>query len=136
MAVDEIAPDLRRFLRESVHSYEHLELLLFGREGRRLTVDLVAAKLKISISAAVEALEHLCDRGLLSREPASDTTYRFRPATPELAKLVDDMAVAYDDQRLALVKLMNEHAVERVRTAAMRIFADSFVLGKKRGRDG
>jgi DNA-binding MarR family transcriptional regulator len=131
--------ELKNFLRERVHSYEELEILLFCRQSQpgTVTAQATAERLKMPRDVALEALEHLREMDLL--EPRTDEqgrSYRYCPLTPELGRLVDALTFAFEDERLPLVRLMNENAVERVRTAAMRLFADSFVVSKKRGRDG
>jgi hypothetical protein len=130
---------LKTFLRERIQSYDQLEVLLFCRQSQpgAVTAQATAERLKMSRDVVLEALEHLRQVALLERgTDERPPSYRYRPVTPELGRLVDALTFAFEDERLALVRLMNENAVERVRTAAMRLFADSFVLGKKRGRDG
>jgi hypothetical protein len=139
MAGSGISLELRSFLRERIHSYELLELLLLVRQTptQAWSLELIAKRLSMSESAALEVVDDLRQGALL--EVVFDDrnrVYRYKPETPELAQLSDELARAFEDERLALVRLMNENAVERVRTAAMRMFADSFVVAKKRGKDG
>jgi hypothetical protein len=103
-----------------------------------VTAQAAADRLKLPRDVVLEVLEHLCRADLLERraDEQGRSMYGYRPSTAELTRLVDALTFAFEDERLALVRLMNENAVERVRTAAMRLFADSFVLGKRRGRDG
>ena len=139
MAGSGISPALRSFLRERIHSYEQLELLLLVRQmpTQAWSLELIGKRLKVPESVALEAASNLHDSGLLEMVfDDRNRVYRYKPATPELARLAEELAQAFEEERLAVVRLMNENAVERVRTAAMRMFADSFVLGKKRGDDG
>jgi hypothetical protein len=134
-----ISSELKALLRERIHSYEQLELVLLVRQSpsQAWSLEPIAKRLKMPEAAALEAVDDLRNGGLL--EIVLDghrRAYRYRPATPELARLIDELAHAFEEERLALVRLMNQYAVERVRTAAMRMFADSFILGKKRGEDG
>jgi hypothetical protein len=134
-----ITPELKAFLRERIHSYELLELLLLVRQSpsQAWSAELFAKRLKIPEAVALECASELHTGDLLEMVlDGRNWVYRYKPATPELARLADELAHAFEEERLALVRLMNENAVDRVRSAAMRMFADSFVLGKKRGGDG
>ena len=51
------------------------------------------------------------------------------PRGETLARLVE----VYEEQPIEIIKLMSANAIERVRTAALRAFADAFVLHK--GKD-
>jgi len=51
------------------------------------------------------------------------------PRGETLARLVE----VYEEQPIEIIKLMSTNAIERVRTAALRAFADAFVLHK--GKD-
>lgn len=139
MADSPISQELRSFLRERIHSYEQLELLLLARQmpTQAWSLESAAQRLKVPDPVTLEAINELHAGGLLELVLTGEKrVYRYKPATPELARLADELAHAFAEERLALVRLMNENAVERVRTAAMRMFADSFVLGRKRGEDG
>jgi hypothetical protein len=65
---DETIPDdVRQFLREYIHSYEHLEVLvrLAGAPGEPWSAERVAADVPTSVQTADEALRHLAGRGVL-----------------------------------------------------------------------
>jgi hypothetical protein len=38
----------------------------------------------------------------------------------------------YAEQRLAVIKLMSDNAIERLRTGAARAFVDAFLIGRKK----
>jgi hypothetical protein len=139
MSASGISPALRSFLRERIHSYEQLELLLLVRQTptQAWSLELIAKRLKVPEQVALEAANDLSNSSLLEVVfDGRNRVYRYKPAAVELASLCDELAHAFEEERLALVRLMNQNAVERVRTAAMWMFADAFVLGKKRGKDG
>ena len=46
-----------------------------------------------------------------------------------LDEAIGNLAESYDENRLEVINLMNTNAIERVRTSAMRAFANSFLLG-------
>ena len=138
MVSSAITPELVGFLRDRIHSYEELEVLLLVRQTptQAWRTELAAARLKFPEATVIDAAEQLLESGLLGAEgTGQDRTYRYKPESPELATLADQLAHAFEHEPVALVRLMNDNAVERVR-AAMRMFADAFILRKKRGQDG
>jgi hypothetical protein len=48
---------------------------------------------------------------------------------------VKDLAEAYGARRLEVMRALSKNAVERVRTSAIRMFADAFLIGRKK-KDG
>ena len=129
-----IAAEVRTLVAERLHGYEQLEALLFlhARPGEECPAEAVAAALRIPVEAAAGALEDLVAHGLAGAREASRPVYRFAPSTPELRAAVASLARAYADQRLAVIKLMSENAIERLRTEATRAFADSFLIGRRK----
>jgi hypothetical protein len=43
------------------------------------------------------------------------------------------LAAAYERAPIEVMKVMSAHAIDRVRSSAMRAFSEAFVLRKKRG---
>jgi hypothetical protein len=134
MTGPEVAPAVRALIAERVHGFEQLEALLFlhARPNEECSAEAVAAALRIPDSASVDALEDLVARGLAGARPGPPRTYRFDPHTPELRAAVSGLERAYADQRLAVMKLMSEDAIVRLRSGATRAFADSFLIGRKK----
>ncbi|HUM13116.1 MAG TPA: hypothetical protein VLT82_19370 [Myxococcaceae bacterium] len=135
----ELTSELHRFLYESIESYEELEILLLLRAEweRPWTATDLASTLKLSRQIVDGVLGGLERRGLL--EIGADherISLKTPPGEPATAALLDELAHAYDSDRLAVMRLMNANAVERVRTKAMHLFADAFVLGRKKNKDG
>jgi hypothetical protein len=120
---------LRQFLFERVPTYEELEilLLLLRKEGQALSVAGVAKELGASGEDCQAALQNLERQGLLAR--AEDPPrFRYAPSDPVLAQRVEELAAVYRDQRILVIQMMSGNAVARVRTAAIRTFADAFQL--------
>jgi predicted ArsR family transcriptional regulator len=117
-----LTQSVRWLLSEHIFSYEQLEvLLLVHRERRSWRPEDLARALQLSVEAAGAALEHLEQRGLVEAQ------------TEDLKVAVEELSKTYTDNRLEVMVAMNENAMKRVRTAAMRTFADSFVWKKKDG---
>jgi DNA-binding MarR family transcriptional regulator len=133
MGSGQIEDDVRRLLREHVENYEQLDALLLLRNhpDGSWTAGAVAERLKIPPSSASKALEDLRRNGLVDiGGERGDPVARFAPVTSSLARAVEQLSVAYEDHRLEVMNLMNENAIERVRFAAIRTFAEAFVVRK------
>src|SRR5688572_11636355 len=125
---------VRNFLSEHVESYEQLELLLLMRSPphkdwsfRELT-----ARTQLPPDAVDEALAGLARAGCITRGRSSEGSARYAPRDGVQAAVIEDLAQQYQDNRLAIIKLMSANAIERVRTAAIHTFADAFVIGRKK----
>lgn len=118
--------------RERVHSIEQLEILLVLHEGsgRDWTAAEIAEMLNMSEKLAESALAHLEAQALVSRLPAS--SWRFSPASPQLAGDVDAVAATYREARVACLVLLSKLAMERVRNASLHVFASAFLLKNDR----
>lgn len=128
MTTSDIPVELKTFLRERIRSYEDLELLaLFHKSAPRAwRADAVARQLNVAKSVASEAIEHLRGGALLELvTDGEETAFRFSPSTPELARLAGQLIDLFDNERLALVKSMNENAVGRMRSGVRRLLLES-----------
>ena len=133
MSADEIPESVQRFLFEHIHSFEELEIvvLLNGDGSQRSTDKSIAEQLKIAVNLVADALKALRNRGIVETLTESGTVFNVISANYK-AELSEMMAV-YERHRLEIVMLMSRNAIERVRTGAMRAFADCFFVGKRRG---
>lgn len=114
-----------QFVRSTVRSVWALELLLFMR--RRATawsVDDLARELRSNRTIVVEALADFDRAGLVREEGAG--AYRYAPATPELANLVQDLERVYAERPIALVK-----EIVSAPNSKIQSFADAFRLKKE-----
>lgn len=127
-----ISDDVKNLLRDFIESFEQLEivLLLQRKRGQNVTPDEVANELNLSPDTADAALEELCRVGLAELLiEGGARRYRCRQGAANLDAILHALAEAYEEQRLDVIKLMNKNAIERVRTSAMRAFADAFFVG-------
>jgi hypothetical protein len=129
-----LSVEIGQFLREFIHSYEQLEILLrlASSSERSATAEGMAASMPIDPVVAADALETLArDKRLIVRcettagEPAH---YKYQPASPELSAIVAKVDEAYRTRRLEVMNLMSANALERVRNAAVQAFARAFLL--------
>jgi hypothetical protein len=128
MTSDEIPVELKTFLRERIRSYDDLELLTLCHRTAPKTWSAAAAakQLNFTRSLVAEALEHLQKNALFELVTDGEgPAYRYSPATPALARLTGELIDLFENDRLALVKSMNENAVARVRSGVRRMMLES-----------
>lgn len=128
-----VPADVVDLLRTSVTSYEGLEaLLLVRRAGGTVSADDAAGALGLRRDIVASALHGLAEAGLVEEASVAGET-RWGNVPEALHGVVDRLAVAYRDHRLEMVVIMNHHAVERLRSGALRAFADAFLIRRKDG---
>lgn len=127
-----IADNVRALLYDCIESFEQLGILLLlqRRRGDEWAPASVAGELNLDSDVAKKALEHLCRRNLVAaRVEGKAAFFRYGPGNPALESAVSGLAEAYQESLLEVMQLMNKNAIERVRTSALRTFADAFLIG-------
>ena len=94
----------------------------------------LAAEIGVREDIAREALEGLVRAGVLNKHESGWSLHRRGRWSEQLVELV---RIAESD-RMLLLKFLTARAMDRVRTEAVRVFADAFILNpkKKGGTDG
>ncbi|HYP89930.1 MAG TPA: hypothetical protein VEQ59_17295 [Polyangiaceae bacterium] len=127
--------NLRLFLQMFVSSYEELEVLLFFARGVRQswTANELAAALRKPAEPVATALSQLAARGLLESEARTELAYRYAVTNDELRLRIAELDRAYEHERLSVVQMMSDNALERIRRSAIRGMSDAFgpIYGKK-----
>jgi hypothetical protein len=133
MSQADLSRELRNLLLEQIHSYEQLDaaVFLFRLPDRRATTDQLSTELKLSREAARDALDHLAGCGMLGVSSVESPTHHYE-LQPQFEPLIEELERFYEENRLELMSIMTANAIERMRTGALRAFANAFVLGKKR----
>ena len=93
-----IPEDVRRFVLTGIPSVPFLEalLLLRAEAGRAWPSEDVARRLYVRQRDAAELLEQLCQAGMAERSGlGAAPAWRYRPATPAMAALIDRLAELY-----------------------------------------
>jgi hypothetical protein len=133
---DRLPEPLRVFSRDHVSSFEQLRALLcLARgEGRAWSPKDAALATGLPVELVKGALEELAQAGpLVVASPGSDgTTYAFAPGSATARALVAELARVYDEEPLALIRMMNDNALERVRSTAARRLAEAFRLDREK----
>lgn len=129
--------ELRQFLMVHVHSFEDLEVLLLARrrKGQKFDADDAARTLKVDPELTAASLAKLVGAELLTERSGRPTVYEYS-AEGVLADRVEELAKAYDEQRLAVITTIGSNAIVRVKSSAIKTFAEAFLLRKDRKKDG
>jgi hypothetical protein len=123
---DPVSSALRAFLLENIDSVAQLEaLLLLRREARPLPVAAIARLLYVSEAVAAEELSTLAARGLLA---LGEGAWRYAPADPGAAALVDELAATYARALIPVTNIVHGNQLR------LRRFADAFRFRKDRDR--
>jgi hypothetical protein len=118
-----VSPPLRAFLLDHIDSVAQLEaLLLLRREGKPLPVAQVARALYVPEANAADELTTLGARGLLAAE--EEGVWRYAPATPETAALVEELATTYARALIPVTNIVHGNPLR------LRRFADAFRFRK------
>lgn len=130
---EQIPPEVQELLRDCVPSFEALEVLLRLRaEGGPTATESIHKRLKLPESVIDEALEMLCQRGLVaSREHEGTVLYAYDPRPSDREKSVEWLARAWSEGGVMIAKALTANAIDRVRNSASRTFSDAFLLWRK-----
>lgn len=126
MPVEPIPEELRRFILTSVPSVPFVEALLVyrGAGGTPVALETVASRLYIGEKAAAEIVEQLAAARVVARA-ADEPGYRFQPATPELATVIEQLGFFYRTQLVEVTNVIHSRTLRRAHQ-----FADAFKLRK------
>jgi hypothetical protein len=135
---EEVPADVARLLQEQIGGYEHLQTLrvFFRNRSEAWTPARIAGVLNVSEELAANTLAELAHGGLIRVEYVEhEPAYTYPATDASIAETVERLMVLYEANPIAVMRLVNANAIERVRRGAGRAFADAFVLGRKK-RDG
>lgn len=123
-----IPDDIRRFIVQCIPSVPFLEALLLLRDGgpREWDSAQLAQRLYLNTAKADELLAQLLRAGLLSLHEGQPARYTYAPRTPQLAVLVDQLAVIYGQNLIEVSTLIHLKTNRKA-----HLFADAFVWRKK-----
>jgi hypothetical protein len=123
----EIPARARELIRNSIHSLEALEALLWlrGAASRRWTAEQLARELRLPEARLTTALRNLVLGRLIREGEESPRRYQYWPQEPGTAAAVDELAEAYESSRPEVLVSISSHAIERVRRG-LRTISDAF----------
>ncbi len=119
--------ELRQFLLAHVETHEELEvlLLLFRTRDAVLRLGQIFAAVTVPEETCRVALAALCQKGLIA-ERGEGPGYQYACTEASSTAHVERLEHTYQGARVLLIQIMNNNAVERVRTSARRAFSDAF----------
>lgn len=113
--------DVRAFLFAHAATYDDLATLLclLRRAKSELQPAEIASELRMPVDVCQLALEKLCASRLAAR---TGDRYKYSPADEALARGVVAVDCLYHRSHVAVIRMMNENAVRRVRSSVTRAF--------------
>jgi hypothetical protein len=124
--------ELRRFLFEHVDDLEDLEIVARFHElgdDRLLNAVEVAVLTRFPVATTTDALARLSARGLIAPTATEPVSYGYVIADASLRERLARAVVEYRREPIKVMGMMTTNAIERVRTAAIRTFAECFRIG-------
>ncbi|HEY6877837.1 MAG TPA: hypothetical protein VI299_07445 [Polyangiales bacterium] len=128
--MSKLSKPVQDFLRERIDALEQLEVLFLLRENPELwwEAKAVADALQIDLEQACGALEQLRAHALLLVDDPNTGRYRFCPRDAALATQAGATADAYRHARIDVLTFVSRGAMDRIRSAQLRTFAQAFLL--------
>ena len=122
-----IPDEVQAFLLQHIDSIAQLEALLLLHADPTFTwnAEKLAKRLYISAEETAAVLEHLAAHGFLTTPPDLPDSYRYHPASSEVAHMVDQVAELYAKYLIPITHLIHSKPRTRVQE-----FADAFKLRK------
>jgi hypothetical protein len=128
MTTSDITDELRRFI-HSISSVPHLEamLLLRASPSEMWDADLLARRLYMGREQADAMLKELVTNGICKVVPDAEHNVIYSPAFPQLAALLDEMALYYPRHIIQVTNMIHSKGGTGRRA---QMFADAFKFRK------
>ena len=125
---EDFLPGLKQFIEHHIESVPQLEalLLLRGESQRHWSAAEIAKELYLPENATSSLLADFARRGFAILVPSAEVRYTYRTSDSEADRLIDELASAYRDRRVAVISLIYSKPLHKVQT-----FADAFRFGKE-----
>lgn len=122
---DELPEALQRLLFGPIDSFEKLEIAIALRASNisRWTLDRLAERTGAPTSVLARALEELAAAGVVER--GGDA---WSLASGCDVGAIDELVTAWSSRRVAVLSVMTQRSLERIRASAASTFADAFTF--------
>jgi hypothetical protein len=124
---DELSERARGLLLGPIDSFEKLDIVITLHARRDPPWSLETPPL----ASLRRALDELVAAGIVARQ--ADGALRIAPECDRTA--LDELAAAWSTSRAAVLALISERALARIRASAARAFADAFTLRRGKSDD-
>jgi hypothetical protein len=124
LAGDEISPEVRRFIHNTINSVEQLEVLLFlmSNADRDWSAREVSDRVRLAPDSVEAKLTDLQGARLLTVRENGETRYCYAPDSNALAKEVaESLDRAYRERKDTVIQLIFSRPLSNI-----RVFADAF----------
>ena len=131
---EKIPEHIARLLASSIESVERLDVLLHLRAAPTHTFSArsVATALRFPVHAIEQDLAILCGRGFLTVSIGSDLLYAYKPVSPAIAQVLNELDELYRLRRPDVLAALQA----RDGKDPVRAFANAFLIrGRKGGKD-
>jgi hypothetical protein len=124
---DELSARVRQFIDQNIESLAQLETLLLMRRDPQRSWDAagIAKALYISPEQAERLLADLVRRGMIAAIAAPAAHHLFNPSNADIDAAIAEVALAYEERRVAVISLIYSKPLNKVQT-----FADAFRIRK------
>jgi predicted transcriptional regulator len=130
---EDISPELKRFIHNTINSVEQLEVLLFlmSNAERDWSAAQISEKTRMAEESVASKLQELHAAQLLTLQGTSSSSaaplYRYAPTTEALAQEVaTSLDRAYKERKDTVIQLIFSKPMENI-----RVFADAFRIRRK-----
>jgi predicted transcriptional regulator len=123
MAKHLICEELRRFIKDKIHTVLRLEilLLLHDQQSRSFNAAEIANELGFETEATQDQLTALEAIGVVIQSTTDEAKYKYNPVSATLRSTVEQLAAAYSTQRVPILSLILSEQPDRTRR-----FAEAF----------
>jgi hypothetical protein len=123
-----LSPAVEQFISKHIESLAQLEtLLMMRREPERAwTCDALTKLLYLRAEDCGAIFSDLVARGLVQRAALEPPQFQYRSQGPATDSLVDELAAAYQERRVAVITQIYSKPINKVQT-----FADAFRFRKE-----
>jgi hypothetical protein len=118
-----------KWVLDRVESFEQVHVLravVDSDEGRASTDAITSSQAEQELETAIG---ELVESALLARDPKGVLTL---PTDEPTASAVRAFVAAFESDPLPILRHLNDRSLDRVRSAAVRTFADAFVFRRRR----
>jgi hypothetical protein len=129
MAKEEISPEVRRFIHNTINSVEQLEVLLFlmSNPDREWSAEEVGERVRSTPESVASKLADLQAARLLTVRNDPALLYRYAPESSALAEEVaQSLDRAYRERKDTVIQLIFSRPLNNI-----RVFADAFRIRKE-----